>query len=106
MQDDIVISNKSFTSSENPIPATEYYVWNSQNITINIFLVIIIVFESKELGPLNQAAFQISDRLYSIAQLGCETGLSVAFKYGRNFQRSYEPECVATQISPRLFHTT
>ena len=37
------------------------------------------------LWHLNQAAFLISDRLhtvslYSIAQLGCETGLSVAFK--------------------------
>ena len=48
-------------------------------------IVIIIESESKELWPLNQAAFRISDRLhtvflYSIAQLGCETRLSLAFK--------------------------
>ena len=41
--------------------------------------------------------------LYSIAQLGCEMGLSVAFKHGGNFHRSYEPECVATEGSPGLF---
>ena len=70
---------------KNPIPATGYYVCNSKNITINLFLVIIIESEIKELWPRNQAAFRISDRLhtvslYSIAQLGCETGLSVDFK--------------------------
>ena len=48
-------------------------------------IVIIIESESKELWPLNQAAFRTSDRLhtvflYSIAQLGCETRLSLAFK--------------------------
>ena len=46
---------------------------------------VVIVSESKELWPLNQAAFRISDRLYtvslySIAQLGCATGLPVVFK--------------------------
>ena len=51
----------------------------------NFFLVIIIESESKELWPLNQAVFRISDRLhtvslYSIAQMGCEMGLSVDFK--------------------------
>ena len=48
-------------------------------------IVIIIESENKQLWPLNQAAFRISDRLhtvflYSIAQLGCETRLSLAFK--------------------------
>ena len=48
-------------------------------------IVIIIESESKELWPLNQTAFRISDRLYtvflySIAQLACETILSLAFK--------------------------
>ena len=53
-------------------------------------IVIIIESESKELWPLNQAAFRISDRLhtvflYSIAQLGCETRLSLAFKMVKIF---------------------
>ena len=55
-------------AEKNPTPATVYYVWNSENITIDISLVIVIVVsESKELWPLNQAAFWRSDRLHSIA---------------------------------------
>ena len=76
-----------------------------------IFLVIIIESESIELWPLNQSAFRISDRLhtvslYSIAQLGWETGLSVDFKMVEISTDHMSQNELQLRDLLGLFHTT
>ena len=106
MQDNIVISKKSFTSSENPSHMVlgmkfqnhpdEYILGNFHRVR-------------------QQSVYGLSTRLpyrclmdytvslHSIAQMGCTAGQSVALKNGENFPQSYVPECIATEGSPNLF---
>ena len=98
MQDNIVISNKSFTSSENPITATGYYVWNSNYNW---------VWEQRVMASQPGCLPDISSTAHSVLVQHCTAGLwneiVIGLKNGGNFHRSYEPESVATEWSPRLF---
>ena len=106
MQDYIVISNKSFTSSENTshvVLCMKFQKHPDEYILRNYH------------RDRQQGVYGLSTRLpyrylmdctvslHSIAQMGCATGQSVAFKNGGHFPQSYVPECIATEGSPNLF---
>ena len=106
MQDNIVICNKSFTSSENPSHmvlgmkfqnhADEYIFSNYHRVR-----------QQRVYGLSTRLPYRYlmdyTVSLHSIAQMGCATGQSMAFKNGGNFPQSYVPECIATVGSPNVF---
>ena len=106
MQDNIVISNKSFTSSENPshmVLGMKFQNHPDEYILSNYHR----VRQQRVYGLSTRLPYRYlmdcTVSLHSIAQMGCATGQSVAFKKWWKFPQSYMPECIATEGSPNLF---